>query len=594
MLDGESGGGSAPGGPLAPDVLDKAAKRLLAKAAKARRDLSTFHEFVQRDEASQERIHTQPFQELIFDFIETFHKCVLMMPPGCSKTNCVMSRTLWRLGHDPTRRCMYLSKEQPKAAKFVTTIKTIIETSSELRLTFPELKPTERASEKWTQDAITLDRPVGIKDPSVQASSEKTGIAGFRLSDIIVDDVLDQLNTKTPEAREKTWRQHEDVLLHRLDIGAKADDTRFVVMNTAWDNDDYLHRLMDPDPERFGEGWPALQIDIFGNVYVRNAPADRWNPELLRPAKSNLGPNGEILDTDGPFRIGVSDDAYAKATGDDPDNAPLWWPRNTHASIEKIQNTMTQIGFNQAYRNKCRTEETARFKMEWFDRCIRNGREGVLHSDGSVIHQPHHAMVACSVEHPYPSLNPVVMGVDLAFGIGETHDSNSISIWEFFPDGYAMLLWLKTFQSNSPETQDLIYERAKAFGDCHVVVESVGAQKMMVDNLRRQDRSIKVRAFNTTGTGSGMTNKWQQVTGVEGMAVPVRNGSWILPCRPKAKLHKEVETLVQAALYFQPDGHTPDVLMATWFAQAVGRKLAAYAKQAAGEKSSGLAGATTR
>ena len=573
---------------------NRAAGAVLAMARGAHRDVAAFHEFVQRDEASQDRIRTLPFQCIIFDFIEACPKCVLMLPPGFSKTNCVLSRTMWRVGHDPTRRVMYLSKEHSKAEKFVTTIKTYIESSSELRLVFPSLKPSERRGEPWTQGAITVDRPMGIKDPTVVASSEKTGVAGFRLSDIIVDDILDQLNTKTPEAREKTWRQHEDILLHRLDQGARHPDTRFVVMNTAWDQDDYLHRLMDNDPQKFGAGWPALLMDVYGNVWVKNVSTEVWDPPGLRPARSNTDRAGRAINAEGPFRVSASDDAYAKLTGDDPDTAPLWWQRFGHKTIEKLQSDMTQIGFNQAYLLKCRTEETARCKQEWIDRCIKNGRLGTYDANGVQVCPPHHSMVTASIEHPYQTMNPVVLGADLAFGIGETHDSNSISIWEFLPSGYAKLLWLKTFQCNSPEMQELIYERAKAFGDCHVVVESVGAQKMMVDNLRRQDRSLKLRSFKTSGTGAGMTNKWDQVTGVEGMFATIRNGGWILPCAPGARIHKEIEELTNACLYFLATSHTPDVLMATWFAHAVGRKLAAYAAQASSSAGSGMVGATTR
>ena len=589
MLDARGGGFTAEEYKLAID-------RLMGIAAHARTDLPTFHQFVMRDEATQQRITTQLFQRLIFEFIELFPRCILMMPPGTSKTNCVLSRTMWRIGCDHLRRCMWFSKEDEKAVKAVTTAKVLIEVSSELRLVFPDLKPTERSAEPWTQGAIVVDRPAGIKDPTLCAAGERMGVAGFRLSDLIVDDVLDQNNTRTKEARDKTWRQHEDVLLHRLDQApGRREDTRMVVMNTAWDNDDYLHRLMDSDPDRYGDGWPALLIDIFGNVAIRNVPPEQWNPKALRPAKSNQDANKCAINPEGPFRIGPSDDAYAAATGDDPDCAPLWWPRFTRDSIAQVQKRMTLVGFNQAYRLLCRSEETAKCKMEWIDRCIENGRRGVLSEGGGTLYPPHTSMVAASRENRYASRNPIVMGVDLAFGVGDAHDSNSLSTWEFLPTGHMRLLDIVTMQcANSTFMRDFVIEKASGYENCQIVVETVGAQKMMKDLLLEKDKGLRIRAFNTSGTGSGLTNKWEQTTGVEGMFILISNGAWILPCQPGQRVHDEVQNLINACVYFLPSAHTPDELMATWFAITWGRQLYQWAQAEKGAGGGSLLGLMSR
>ena len=586
MLDGHDGGGRAD---LPREVWERAAQALLATAARSRVDLATFHEFVQRDEATQQRISVAPFQYVIFDFIERFPRCVLMLPPGCGKTNCSQSRTLWRVGNDPTRRCLYLTKDLGKAKEFVTPVKNMIESSRELRLVFPTLKPTGHRREPWTSLAITVDRPIGIKDPTLSGASELKGIAGKRLSDIMVDDVLDQTNTRTAEGRDKTWHQHEDVLTHRLDQAEGAcDDVRMLVTNTAWHQDDYLHRLMDSDPTKYGEGWPALLIDIYGNVAVRNVPTESWDPPQLRPARCNLDANGCAVNAEGPFRVSAGDDAYARATGDDPDRAPLWWPRISHEMIEekRTKHGMSQVAFNQAYLLRCRSEETAKCKVEWINACIERGRK-----------EGHHSMVACSRSNPYRTQNPVVMGVDLAFGVGTAHDFNSLSTWEFLEDGSCKLLDMLTMQcANATFVRDLVVEKAAAFGDCQVVVESVSAQKIMRDILLERDRGIKVRAFNTTGSGSGMTNKWEQTTGVESLFVQVMNGAWILPCAPGGGVHPEVQRLIDACIYYIGAGtHTPDELMAAWFAIAWGRKLVSWhvAEKGSG-KGTGLLGATTR
>lgn len=539
---------------------------VLGQASLARNDVAKFHEFVQRDEATQKRILTQPFQRLIFSFIELFNFCVLMLPPGCSKTSCVMSRSLFRIGKDPTRRVMVISKDQEKSTKTVTTMKTLIEESNELRLVFPDLKPNERRGEPWTQEKWTVHRPLGIKDPTCSAGSIEKGIAGYRLSDLIIDDTLDEKNTRTQAERNKMWELHESVLIHRLDQGTKEADTRMVVMNTAWDQDDYLHRLMDSDEDKWGRGWPALQIDIYGNVYIRNVTPTEWDPPELRPSASNTDAKGHCINPEGPFRIIAEDDAYAAETGDAPDNAPLWWRKYTHDAIAKIRSKMTEVVFNQTYLLKCRSEETARCKMSWIQACLDRGRK-----------EGHHSMIAASRTNPYVTSNPVVMGVDLAFGVGEENDCSSIATWEIDEHGSCKLIDIYTAQmANATFIRDVVYEKAIAYGDCHVVVETVGAQKMMRDILHEKDASLKVRAFNTSGAGT--MNKWDRVTGVESLFVQVMNAAWILPCPTSGRVHPEVQKLINACIYYKPTLHTPDELMACWFAIWWARRLHQYAQ----------------
>lgn len=579
MLDGNGGGGRAD---LPREVWERAAQALLAIAARSRVDLATFHEFVMKDVATQRSVVTAPYQRLVFDFWEVCPRNVTMLPPGFGKTEMLKSRTLWRMGNDQTRRAMYLTGTVDKASKFVTAIKTIVEESRELRLVFPELKPTEHSREAWTRKSIVVQRPIGMKDPTLIGLSEQTGIAGFRASDMMVDDVLDQHNTRTKEGREKMWRQHADVLMHRGDQGERAPDVRFIVTNTAWNQDDYLHRLMDDDPQKWGVGWPALLIDVFGNVFVHNVPTTTWDPAALHPARSNLDGAGRIINDVGPFRIRAADEEYGRATGDDPENCPLWWPRWDHATIRKLEDNMSAMDFNQAYRLACRTEETARCKTEWLDAALKRGRD-----------EGHHRMVYATADHPYRTGNPVVIGVDLAFGVGQDHDQTSIGAWEFLPNGDAKLLRIRTFQMNLPDVCDVIYEWYLSFDHCHVMVESNGGQDAIRQFLLRRNASMNVRAFVTSG--AGQMNKWDRVSGVESLFIMLKNGAMILPCAPNEKPHKEVQKFVEACAFYEPSTHTPDELMGAWFANWWGRKLHAWADaEKGGAKGGGLLGATTR
>ena len=538
------------------------AEHLLARAARAKLHFPTFFDFVMRDEKTQRPVKVLPFQRLMMDFLDVFPNCVLMMPPGCGKTSILLARYLWRLGNNCTRRGLYISNTGQVATKFVTLAKEYIETSLELRLVFPEMMPSRRPSDPWTQERFTVDRPPGMKDVSLVAGSIQKGIVGSRLSDIIADDILDDQNTREKEQRDKVWDLHETVLMHRID----PEDSSYVVTNTAWHHDDYVHRLMDNEGE-WGVGWPSLLIDIFGNVELRNVPVDKFDPPELRPAKRNVTANGTVANPDGPFRL-KGNDLYAEE-GEDPDDVMLWPQRWTREIIAEKESKMTTIAFNQTFKNKCQSEETARCKPEWIKTALRAGRD-----------MGHRGMVS-----RYDGSNPVVIGVDLAFGQGEEYDDTAIMTWEFMPDGRAKLLEALSLQTNIPDIADIVFEKAVAYGDAHVVVESNGAQIALKQILVKKDRGMKLHAFYTGG--SGKANKWDIFTGVESLFVMMRNGAVVLPCSAEGRVHKEVQKFVDGCLYYLPSKHTDDRLMASWFAVWYGRKLLGWAAIGEG-KNAGL------
>jgi len=167
----------------------------------ARVDFPTFCALVLRDEEKGNQIVLQDFQLEWCDVIERQRQVVLWTHPDAGKTSILsIGYPLWILGNDPRKRIAILSATQNAAKKVIRTIQGLITNSHALWDIFPNLK---RGS-FWTDTAIEVKRPVGIKDPSVQAYSPEGGnIQGARLDGLIVDDVLNELNTRTRYQREK-------------------------------------------------------------------------------------------------------------------------------------------------------------------------------------------------------------------------------------------------------------------------------------------------------------------------------------------------------------------------------------------------------
>ena len=560
-------------------MMDLALKRLMAKANEARSGPRGLIKFVMRDDRTYQRItRIPPHHSLMLDFVEDNHLCVVLMPPGFGKTSLLLGYVLFRIANDPTERWVYINGNDVLAEQFVQTARTYIEDSNDLHYAFPKLHPSSRRQDPWTKGAITVEREIISKDPSIRGVGLSVGIQGSRLTGIIVDDVLTQQNTSSKEQRDKIWEQHSSVWLHRLD----PTHGRMIVVNTAWNEDDYPHRLMNSDQAKFGIGWPTLIMGVMGDVYVYNLSPDEWDSDELRPSSTNQV-DGKCACPEGPYRL-TANDRFAEQLGCSPENVPLWPDKYPPEWIEEKRSTMIPVKFNLVYEQKTYSGDSTHCPIEWIERCKQNG-----------VKLEHYAPTAF-----YTGNNPVVMGVDLAVHKGEEFDYTCMATWEFMLDKDVFkLLDIESVQLKGPQIVRRIQAKAKNYKDCHVVVENVGAQEYLRQFLIEADEKannginlLNIRAHTTGGSGGirktveGMrVNKWHRDFGVESLFVQVMNGKWILPCQPNGTVHPNVQRLIDGCIYYQPENHSSDELMASWFAITWGKQLVAYRKLGKGKGS---------
>jgi hypothetical protein len=93
------------------------------------------------------------------------------------------------------------------------------------------------------------------------------------------------------------------------------------------------------------------------------------------------------------------------------------------------------------------------------------------------------------------------------------------------------------------------------------------AQDYILQFARAQNASVPIKA-HTTGR-----NKAHPEYGVESLFVEIQNGAWIIPCDHAGRCHPNVQRWVDACLYYQPDAHVDDVLMASWLAREQARAM---------------------
>ena len=516
-------------------------KWILAKAARARENIVDFFEFVMREETTRKPIRCAPHQKVLLDFALFHDRSVIMMPIGHSKTFCMAALTLFMLGQDVTKRGAIVSATQEQAAKVLAMVRDYIENSIELKIVFPHLKRSSRDSDPWTQTRITVDRPPGIRDPSLVAVGIQGSLPGSRLNWIVVDDILTDENTRTQEQRETVNRWFENTVTSRLDpVGAKI-----VVTNTAWHPDDLPHTL-----ER--QGWATLRMQVLGNIEVKDDAQrvmfyEKRGEEFVPFDSEELRPLYPNIPTDPWCRLAANDNADGQpAVGREtlwPERMPLTSDDPRQKTVETERLSHLPHVFNQLYMQECRDDATARCQIEWIERCkLRARQENVL-------------TLVSRYDGPYPTFT----GVDLAVKATDANDYTAFFTFLVRPDGLRQILDIEIGRFNGPTILRKIKEKVRAYNSV-IRVEDNAAQGYIRQFVLDEDISIPIKPHTTTQAKAASY-------GVESIFIEFMNGAWLIPNNIHGQCHPNVQKFIDACLYYVPTTHTADVLMASYFAR---------------------------
>ena len=121
-----------------------------------------------------------------------------------------------------------------------------------------------------------------------------------------------------------------------------------------------------------------------------------------------------------------------------------------------------------------------------------------------------------------------------------------------------------TYLTTSPEIVQRIQSAIFRFNS-QVFVEDNGAQSFLTQ-WATGEQGLPIRGFTTTAG-----KKFDEHFGIESLAVEMRNGGWIIP----ATASQEVDAWVNEMLFYSPDSHTGDRLMASWFSRECARSAGA-------------------
>lgn len=533
----------------------------MLRAFAARQDPVAFVEYVMRTNKGM-HLRCPPHHRVALNFIEDHRKSVCVWPVNAGKTFVTSAVIKRMLGRDRTTRGAIVSATEGQAQKTLRVVSDYIQNSPELRLVYPDLKPSRRSGDAWTQSKLIIDRPPGIADPTIQAIGiDSRQVLGSRLQWVVADDILNLENVNTPDARKKVVDTFDTIIQTRLDVGP---ETKVIVCNTAFYPDDLVGVLEEK------KGWATLKMDILGGIRVQDDRVRKLHAEMLGE-KFVPWDHPELRDA------GTLEEVYRLRSHDpDPRNeVPLWperffyeWSERLGRSpqtmeecllehalwLEEKRNDILPHIFNKVYMSIARDDGTAMCKKEWVEKCKKAGAD-----------MGHHGFVHQLSPHELAQ-KQIFTGMDLAFSQDSRANESCLFTFEQLPSGHRKILNIEAGRWDVATLGQRLVDTQRRYNSI-VRVEGNTAQKLVKTIAHMLDASVPVKSVDTS-----RENKHHVQYGVHSVFLDMFNGAWVIPCSREGRVPPEAQKWIDECLNYQPGEHSGDRLMASWIAREQARE----------------------
>lgn len=518
---------------LAATAVQRTRWTMLGQALAAKEaldDPAVFFELVMRDEVTHRPVTVAPHQRVMFSFLLHHERSVFILPVGLGKTFTLAGLALWFIARDPSVRIMIIGASQEQAKRVLIIIRQYLESSRALRLVNRALRRSSRPGEPWSDTLITVDRAAYVRDPTVAAYGlDSKSVMGKRVEVVLVDDLLTPMNCATPEGRDQTFREFFAKAASRAEPG--SGKSRVIAVNSMMHPDDYLNRLAGP------RGWPTLRASVLGDVWVSNAdPA--WDTEHL-------------TFVDMPDQHTEHCRLAVRAPGE-----PIWPERYSREAIEAKRLEYVHIPgeFNRQFLSDARDDSSALCKIEFVERCKKLARDDRIYG----------------LVDRYMGDDPTFTGVDLAATPEAKKGADRTVFFTFAirqEDGARIILDIESGFWDASVIIDKLFLKIDRYRS-YAVVENNATQKLLVQMAQSMKRDLPIRGHTTTDQGKA--HPW---FGVIGVFYEMSKGYWRIPNDASGVCPPEVAAFVRACLYYSPERHTSDYLMASYVAREFAGKL---------------------
>lgn len=227
-------------------------------------------------------LEVKDFHEEWLDFQTKNRKSIILAPRSSGKSTIGnWGYVLWRLINDPSLRILICSNTQSQAESFLVPIKRHLSNNRKILKHFGEF---EGKSDTWTTKAIDIPSEgdsSAKKEKSITTLGAGSSLVGRHYSVIILDDIVDEENSRTELQRERVYDWYYNVLLPMLEPQGELH-----VLGTRWHRDDIYSRLIDSGNYPY-KVYKALNEDSDGNEYA--LWPERYSVNDLHELKQEAG-----------------------------------------------------------------------------------------------------------------------------------------------------------------------------------------------------------------------------------------------------------------------------------------------------------------
>lgn len=258
------------------------ALRGLAKSTEGIEGISAYGEYVFGYPPAK---HHQEMVQFILDSLYSRENSVVLEPRGAAKTTWGNTILLsWLTSMFPDLRIGLISNTATQALDFSRAIRFTLQSNERHREIFGDCV----SDQKW-RDMEWLHKESkwhGSKDVTLYAAGTGGPIISKRFDVVICDDILDEENSSTPEAREKVENWFYRTLLPCL-----TPDGVVIVIGTRWAEEDLYEKLFTPIEEG-GKGWKVKHVKALTESEdgtLESYWEEHWPVKKLLQMRTELG-----------------------------------------------------------------------------------------------------------------------------------------------------------------------------------------------------------------------------------------------------------------------------------------------------------------
>lgn len=214
------------------------------------------------------------------ELFENYKYVSLLAPRGHGKSHIVAAYIIWRIVRDPNIRVLTITINQDKANEMMMLVKSQLESNE--RLT--ELFGPQRSFTDWSSSTFRVQRAgktgIAHKEPTFTVLGVTASMVGGHYDIIILDDITDQNNSRTP-GRRKTLEN-----LYNMTVTPMLEpEGQIISIGTKWHEHD-IHWYLASLKNYKTKIYKAIDIESGKPTPLWQ---DQWPLEKLEERKVGMG-----------------------------------------------------------------------------------------------------------------------------------------------------------------------------------------------------------------------------------------------------------------------------------------------------------------